>query len=104
MPADDELLVELDRVTDRLRVMVPRLIARATPQADRVLADLRAALQVLADLAADGEGRSRRPVPELAPHALADQLTVLGRDVATGCPEPALEQARDLLVDLRRRL
>lgn len=46
---------------------------------DRLAAARRAA-QTLADLAADGEHRSRRVVPELPEFALADQLTVLYRD------------------------
>ena len=104
---------ELDRVADRLRVIGPRYAARDTPEAAAVLDGVRAAIQRLADLAADAEGLPRRVVPRLAPYALADQVLVLGHDllVAAGAgpegstPEdPALSAGRDLLVELRRAL
>jgi hypothetical protein len=84
--------------------MAPRLAARTGAEPEQALAGIRTVLQQLADLAADAEGGPRRPVPELAPHALADQLVVLGRDVATWCAEPALADAQELLVALRRSL
>lgn len=85
-------------------MVAPRLAARSGAEAEQELAGIRTALQQLADLAADAEQRPRRPVPELGPHALADQLVVLGRDVAVFCDEPALADAQELLVALRRRL
>ncbi len=97
-----ELERELERVADRLRVVGPRVHARTDRGA--ALAAVREVLQALADLAADAESRPRRPVPELAAHALGDQLLVLGHDVL-GCADPfALQQARDLVVALRRAL
>ena len=104
---------ELDRVADRLRVIGPRYAARDTPEAAAALDGVRAAIQRLADLAADAEGVPRRVVPRLAPHALADQVLVLGHDLlaaAGPAPEepmpeqPALSAGYDLLVELRRAL
>jgi hypothetical protein len=55
---------------------------------DRV-ASARAAVQRLADLAADAERQPRRPVPHLHPVALADQLEVLLHDARTHGVDPA---------------
>jgi hypothetical protein len=61
-------------------------------------------LQHLADIAADAERREHRPVPRLAPHALADQLTVLTEDaLAVVGPETAADMGRRLAA-LRRAL
>jgi hypothetical protein len=102
----DDVRLELRRVATRLGALGPARLERAgadgvTP-ADRV----RPVLQELADAAADAEGRSRRPVPRLAPHALADQLVVLVQDVlaAPGADETVLAAAHDRLVTLRRLL
>jgi hypothetical protein len=89
---------ELERVADRLRAFGPRLAGRAEP-----LARVRVALQHLADLTADAEGRARRPVPELPAHALADQLLVLGHD-ALGAPGVTPDAVRSDLEGLRRVL
>ncbi|MFV0460327.1 MAG: hypothetical protein ACK5MT_16315 [Actinomycetales bacterium] len=59
--------------------------------------------QHLADLAADAQGRTRRPVPQLRPHGLAAQLTVLTNDALSEAPDRHSEVAR-LLADLRRAL
>ena len=101
-PAD--VARELDRVADRLRVVAPRLAARGTPEAAQTLGGLRAAVQALADLGADAERRPAGAVPELAPHALADQVLVLGHDLLAAGDPDAAARAHDLLVDLRRRL
>jgi hypothetical protein len=78
----DEVTRELGRVADRLRVVGPRLAARSEQDdAAAVIGRARGVLQELADLAADGDGRPRREVPELAAHALGDQALVLGQDV-----------------------
>lgn len=77
----DEVTRELSRVADRLRVVGPRFAARDTPEAEETLTVVRGSLQRLADAAAIAEGRPRRTVPALAPHALADQTLVLGYDV-----------------------
>ena len=61
-------------------------------------------LQHCADCAADAEGTQRRPVPRLAPHALADQLTVLTREaLAVVSDETAADIGRRLAA-LRRSL
>lgn len=94
---------ELDRVAVRLRVLGPRWAGRGgagQPQADAV----RSALQELADLGADVEGRTHREVPVLGPHALPDQLLVLGQDVLAADDPGAVHRAHDLLVALRRAL
>ena len=104
---------ELDRVADRLRVIGPRYAARDTPESAAALDGVRAAVQRLADLAADAEGVPRRSVPRLAPYALADQVLVLGHDLlAAAGPHPekstpadaALSAGHALLVELRRAL
>ena len=79
----EEVTRELGRVADRLRVVGPRLAARAghDDAAAAGIEQARGVLQRLADLAADGESRPRREVPHLAPHALGDQALVLGHDV-----------------------
>lgn len=101
---DAELLREVERVADRVRLAAPRLAARGSSQAEQQLADIHLVLQQLADLAADAERTGRRAVPAVGSAALADQLTVLGRDVAQTCSEPTLSAAQELLVALRRRL
>ncbi|MFI5955297.1 hypothetical protein [Cryptosporangium sp. NPDC051539] len=66
---------------------------------DTVGDNLQAVAQVFADLAADAEGRPRRPVPRLPdPGVLADQLVVLGADVVAAGLEP------NVLDDLTARL
>ena len=79
----EEVTRELGRVADRLRVVGPRLAARAAADGTAAAGIDRArdVVQRLADLAADGESRPRRAVPRLAPHALGDQALVLGHDV-----------------------
>jgi hypothetical protein len=92
-PTPDEALRALERLADRLRVVGPRLGARTGPEAAQTLGQIRAGLQHLADLAADADGEPRRPVPEVAEHALGDQALVLGYDLLGGSgPEPAAER------------
>jgi hypothetical protein len=75
----DEVMRELHRVADRLRVVGPRLAARSQQDdAVTVIGRARETLQQLADLASDG---THRKVPDLAPYALGDQALVLGQDV-----------------------
>ncbi|HST63777.1 MAG TPA: hypothetical protein VLM05_01200 [Mycobacteriales bacterium] len=63
-----------------------------------------AAVQRLADLGADAEGRPRRPVPRLGDTVLADQLAVMLDDVVrTGDPE-ALRAAEAEVAALRAAL
>lgn len=92
-PTPDEALRSLDRLADRLRVVGPRLAARDSEEAARTLARIRDGLQHLADLTADADGGPRRPVPQLAGHALADQALVLGYDLLGGSgPTPDSER------------
>lgn len=113
----EEVTRELGRVADRLRVVGPRLAARAShDEASAAGIDrARDVLQQLADLAADGGSRPRREVPHLAPHALGDQALVLGQDVLrvaraageSGDDDRAttlLAEAAQLLEGLRRAL
>jgi hypothetical protein len=82
-------------------------VGRFTPARTRAEAVHRT-VQRLADLAAAGEGRSRRPVPRLEDRVLPDQLAVMAHDVSD-LGDAAAEQAalaeiaalRDLL-GLRR--
>ncbi|MEJ5915131.1 hypothetical protein [Pseudokineococcus sp. 1T1Z-3] len=90
-PAEEGAVRELHRVLDRLAALGPGRLARPGPRpvgAEVVSAEparpvdvVRPLLQQLADEAAHLEGRSRRDVPELASHALGDQLAVLAGDV-----------------------
>jgi hypothetical protein len=124
--ADDAALAkEIERVADRVRVLGPRMAARlsARPgrtagepgstgdqgvsvveQAIRTLDQIRGVLQVLADLAADAEGRPRRPVPALAPHGLGDQVLVLGHDLLAVASPDARVAGLSALTELRRTL
>jgi hypothetical protein len=95
---------EAERVADRLRVVGPRLAARGTPEARGVVTQVRELLQRLADLGADGEGEPRREVPALAEHALADQLLVLARDVASRANAEIMDAAARELAALRQTL
>jgi hypothetical protein len=80
-PTHPDAVRRLERLADRLRVVGPRLAARDGVQAHDLLQAIREGLQELADLTADVDGRPRRPVPELAGFALADQALVLGHDL-----------------------
>ena len=85
----EALLKEADRVADRLRVVLPRLLGRQDDTAGReLLGETRAVLQRLADAAASAQGRSHGAVPEIGVHAVPDQVLVLAYDVVTGTPEP----------------
>jgi len=99
-----ELLREADRVADRVQVVAPRMAARSTADGARVLADLREACARLAALALDAEGVAWRPLPELAPHAVADQVLVLAHDLARSGDGAAIGAGLALLLDLKRRI
>ena len=62
----------------------------------------RHALDSLATLSALARGEAVRPVPELPPHALADQLQVLTDDALTGGADP--RAVATVLEDLARDL
>jgi hypothetical protein len=100
--AAGELFRERDRVVGRLSTMPLETIPYAA---------VLAAVQELADLAADARGEPRRTVPSLAPHAAGDQVSVLVADVvdaaepSSGHAQPELlDQATTVLVDLRRSI
>lgn len=77
----------------------------AVPVGDRTRADVVFALVTeLADLAADTEGRPRRPVPRLADTALVDQLVVMVRDVALTGSASAGRAALDALDRARQQM
>ncbi len=82
-----------------------RVVARLASLGSRAPTDVvHPELQHLADIAADAEVRDHRAVPQLAPHALADQLTVLTDDaLAVASPETAADIGRRLAA-LRRSL
>lgn len=102
----DGVDVELRRVATRLAALGPARLARPAEDAGAPADRVRPVLQDLADLAADLEGEPCRLVPVLAPHALADQLVVLVRDLlsAAGDDETVLDDVHARLVDLRRSL
>jgi hypothetical protein len=88
MVIGETLLKEAERVADRLRIMLPRLLGREDDAAGReLLAHTRSLLQQLADAAAAAQGRPRRDVPQLRLHAVPDQVLVLAHDLVTGAPE-----------------
>ena len=62
------------------------------------------AVQRLADLGADAEGRPRRPVPGLGPAVLADQLAVLADDIARTGDAAAMDAAAAELAALKTAL
>jgi hypothetical protein len=96
-----ELFREAERVADRLRVLGPRWAARRRDPDVTAVAMVRAALQSLADLAAEVDAAPHRQVPELALHALADQVLVLAYEAhRAGAAGPAA----DVLTGLRRNL
>jgi hypothetical protein len=90
-----------ERVADRLRVLGPRWAARDRPEDARPVAQVRAALQRLADAAARAEHHPARPVPDLGPHVLPDQVLVLARDAAATGDAEALAAADDVLAELK---
>jgi hypothetical protein len=93
-----------ERLADRLRVLGPRWAGRHLPDDADHAAAVRAGLQRLADAAARAENRPGRPVPDLGPYALADQVLVLARDAAATGEPAALDEAAEVLAALRERL
>jgi hypothetical protein len=101
---DLDLGREAERVADRLRVLGPRWAARDHAGDVEAVAAVRAVLQQLADLAAGVTGQSRRAVPELALHALGDQVLVLAGEVGAAGDRTASTAAATALAGLRRAL
>ncbi|WP_432503650.1 hypothetical protein [Kineococcus arenarius] len=100
---------ELSRVlalqADRVRATPLSQLDRPRQGAGSTRAQLvRRTAQVLADLAADAEGRPRRELPHLALHGLGDQLAVTGADVLAHGDPPVLAAALEAVLELRRGL
>jgi hypothetical protein len=95
---------ELDRVLGRLRALSLDRLQRSDPSGVSPAARAHDCAQRLADLAADAEGRDRRPLPRLAPHGVADQLAVTAHDVLGEGDERTVVTAGELLTALRRAL
>lgn len=93
-------LSRLDRAHDGTCGTVARIPVTGMTRADVV----RTTAQVLADLAADVEGRRHRALPHLALHGLGDQLAVVGHDLVDHGNQAAWAAGRDALVELRRAL
>ncbi|PRY15236.1 hypothetical protein [Kineococcus rhizosphaerae] len=90
---------------DRVRGLpLARLDRPAAGESTSPADAVRAAAQELADLAADAEGRDRRPLPRLATHGLGDQLAVVGADVVRSGTATTLAAAHDVLARVRRAL
>ena len=90
---------------DRVRATALSRLERTGEGAPAPRAELvRRTAQALADLAADAEGRPRRPLPALALHGLGDQLAVTGADVLAHGDDAALAAALRLVLELRRGL
>jgi hypothetical protein len=107
MPDDDPRAVldrELGRVVGRLRGLSLERLQRPDDQGVTAAGRTHECAQHLADLAADAQARSRRPVPVLAPHAVADQLAVTAHDVLAEGDDAAVAAAAQALTALRRAL
>jgi hypothetical protein len=64
-----------------------------------------ALVQLLADLAADAEGRERRAVPRVHDMVLPDQLRVVADDLlAAGAPAGVLAEAAEAVERVRHEL
>jgi len=95
----------LSLLVDRVKGMPLTQLARPPEGGDVPRAALvHRTAQVLADLAADAEGRARREVPVLAVHGTGDQLAVLGADVLAAADAARLARAHEALLALRRAL
>jgi hypothetical protein len=106
-PDDDPRAVldrELGRVATRLRGLSLERLQRADAHGVTPASRTHDCAQHLADLAADAVGRDRRPVPVLAAHASADQLTVTAHDVLDEGDDSAVAAAAAALTGLRRVL
>jgi hypothetical protein len=95
---------ELGRVVARLRGLSLERLQRPDDGGVTPASRTHDCAQHLADLAADAAGRSRRPLPVLAAHAAADQLTVTAHDVLDEGDDAAIAAAAPALTALRRAL
>lgn len=71
-----ELELEINRLANRLGALGPARVCGEPAQSVREL------IQYLADAEAEISGEPHRTVPRLADHALGDQVTVIGRELA----------------------
>ena len=85
----DDLSDEIERVVTRLRTLGPARLTARHPGGGTVAAGAHQLAQLLADATVRLEGEPPRVVPRLGDHAVADQVSVTGRDLLT-----ALEDAR----------
>jgi hypothetical protein len=107
MPDDEPRAVldrELGRVVTRLRGLSLERLQRPDEEGTTPASRTHDCSQHLADLAADAAGRARRPVPVLAAHGVADQLTVVAHDVLAEGDDAAVAAAAAALTALRRAL
>jgi hypothetical protein len=107
MPDDDPRAVldrELERVATRLRGLALERLQRPDDQGVTPASRTHDCAQHLANLAADAAGQPRRPVPVLAAHGAADQLTVVAHDMLAEGDEPSFAAAAEALTALRRAL
>ena len=110
-PRADRLEADLGRTADRLRGLgLTRLAASFEPEPTRADA-AHGVAQRLADLAAGLAGEPTRTVPRLGDHAVGDQVAVCGRDLVDAArahpsdsADQALDDAAELVLDLRRRI
>ncbi len=105
-PDDVRALVQVEgtRVVDLLRSLGTARLSRPGTDAPSPADQAHQVGQALADRAADGAGRVRRPLPRLADHAAGDQLAVLVVDVLAEADPADLELALVDLLALRRSL
>lgn len=88
-----DTLDTLDTLLPRLRRWTADGWAVATAGGGTRADAAAAAVQRLADLGADAEGRARRSVPALGPTVLADQLAIMVDDVVRTGDATAIEAA-----------
>ncbi|MGN6523872.1 MAG: hypothetical protein ACTHMZ_11840 [Actinomycetes bacterium] len=90
MSVREDLERELRRVRDRIAGLTLTQLQSGAPTRAELA---RQAAQRIADLDAEAEGAPRRPLPELSPFALADQLAVVTTDLLTAADQAAVDQA-----------
>lgn len=77
----DRLADEVERLADRLRALSDVRLARPLPPHPSRADAARAVAQLLADRAAQLEGRQPRELPRLPDLAVGDQVAVTGTDL-----------------------
>ncbi len=98
----EDLVIELDRVVERLRSMPLIKLAAAWPPYESRAAGARALAQRLADAAAILSGDQQYAVPDVGDAAVGDQVAVTGADLlAIDAPDDVLRTAAADLRDFR---